>query len=66
MESDVKPVKKCVCHDTTFRDLNESGLTTVEEIADRFGCTMGCGLCRAYIERMLLTGEIEFDVEIDG
>ena len=35
---------------------------SVEEIAERFGCSTKCGFCRPYIERMLITGETEFAV----
>jgi len=62
MNEDPKPVKRCVCFDKSFDDLQRSGLKTVHEIAEEFGCTTGCGLCRPYIERMLETGETKFAV----
>ena len=66
MEDD-RPIRRCVCHDTTFAELRESGLTNLEAIANQFGCTTGCGLCRPYIERMLQTGEVAFPImPVDG
>jgi NAD(P)H-nitrite reductase large subunit len=60
-----RPVKMCVCFDTTFRSLLEAGVHSLDEIVERFGCTSGCGLCRPYIVRMLETGETEFAVNLE-
>lgn len=64
MPRDPRPIKRCVCHETTFKELRDSGLKSIDEIAAEFRCTTGCGLCRPYIERMLETGEVEFAVEL--
>lgn len=45
-----------------FAELLAAGVKSLQEIADRFGCGTGCGLCRPYLARMLATGETEFDV----
>ena len=55
-----RPVTRCVCTQRTFAELKASGLTTADEIATTFGSGAQCGLCRIYIERMLMTGETEF------
>ena len=57
-----RPVYRCVCTWRTFAELKASGLTTADEIADVYGSGAQCGMCRPYIERMLLTGETEFPV----
>ena len=57
-----KPVKKCVCFDKTFAELKAAGIKSVEEAADRFGCSTKCGLCKPYIQKMLETGETEFAI----
>jgi NAD(P)H-nitrite reductase large subunit len=62
---DPKPIKRCVCHETTFQELKDSGLKTVEALATQFSCTTGCGLCKPYIELMLKTGETEFAIFAD-
>lgn len=56
------PVKRCVCFDTTFLDLKNAGVGSLEDAASRFGCGTNCGMCRPYISRMLDTGETEFAV----
>jgi len=60
MKPDPRPIKKCVCFDTTFAQLKEAGIKSVEEAAERFGCSTNCGLCKPYIEKMIETGETEF------
>lgn len=62
MHDDLRPVKQCVCFERTFRELKESGAKTLDEIIERFHCSTGCGLCSPYIQRMLQTGETEFEV----
>jgi bacterioferritin-associated ferredoxin len=56
------PVRKCVCCDVTFEHLAESGVDTLEEIRERFGCSTHCGSCRIYLEEMLRTGETAFPI----
>lgn len=59
---DARPVRRCVCFSTTFAELKEAGVRSVEEAAERFGCGTNCGLCRPYIQRMIETGEVAFPV----
>jgi bacterioferritin-associated ferredoxin len=56
------PVRKCVCHDITFTEINASGVRSLEEIADRFGAGTGCQTCVPYLMRMLEAGETAFAV----
>ena len=53
-------VTRCVCTARSFRELRDSGLTSVEEIARVYGSGAGCGMCRVYIEKMLATGRTTF------
>lgn len=57
------PIKKCVCFDTTFAHLKEAEIKSLEEAAQRFGCGTNCGLCKPYIQKMIVTGETEFSIE---
>jgi NAD(P)H-nitrite reductase large subunit len=41
----------------------DSGATTLDEIRNEFGATLGCGLCLPYIKKMLQTGETEFAID---
>jgi len=59
---DPMPVRYCVCFNVTFAELKEAGVKSVEEAAERFGCTTNCGACRPYIEAMIRTGETAFPV----
>jgi bacterioferritin-associated ferredoxin len=66
MEEEELPVRACLCYHTTFARLKqiaqERRLSTLEEIARATGCGTGCGLCRPYIARMLMTGEVAFPI----
>ena len=57
-----KPIVRCVCGDTTFEELLRQGVRTMED-AERLGCGVSCGLCRAYLKRMIHTGETAFEVD---
>jgi len=50
----------CACFDKSFAELKESGLDTLEKIAERYRCGTKCGLCRPYIQQMLDSGETTF------
>ena len=52
-------IRRCVCGETTFVELKRLGVRTLDDAA-QLGCGVGCGLCQAYIERMIATGEIAF------
>jgi bacterioferritin-associated ferredoxin len=60
--TDDRPVRRCVCFDTTFEALKEAGVRSLEEAAERFGCGTNCGMCRPYIAEMIRTGETAFAV----
>ena len=62
MFDDPLPVKRCVCFDTTFAQMKASGVASVEEATERFGCGSNCGTCIPYIQAMLQTGEIAVPV----
>lgn len=56
-------VDRCVCHKVSFRilkEIAERDRCGMEELAERTGCTTGCGMCRPYIELMLRTGRTDF------
>ncbi len=36
--------------------------STVEQISEAVGCGTGCGLCRPYLQKMLISGEVEFGI----
>ncbi len=57
-----RPIRRCVCGDTTFAELWARGVRTMGE-AERLGCGVRCGLCRSYLARMFETGETAFGVE---
>ena len=63
---DPKPVKSCLCYQYTFFELmqmaKENRWSTVEQISGAVGCGTGCGLCRPYLQKMLRTGEVEFEI----
>jgi len=59
---DPRPVKRCVCFDTTFAELKAAGVESVADAREKFGCGSSCGSCVPYIERMLETGETAFSV----
>ncbi|MEM7621983.1 MAG: hypothetical protein AAF235_02130 [Planctomycetota bacterium] len=49
-------VDRCVCEDTTFRELlsiaTREGLD-FDSLAKRTGCSLRCGLCEPYIRAVL-------------
>ncbi len=52
-------IDRCICHEVTFaalRSLAEGG-ADLPELQRRTGCGSSCGLCLAYLARMLATGE---------
>jgi len=53
----------CVCRRVPFAVLLPLASAEgwgLEELAAATGCGAGCGLCRPYLWRMLITGETEF------
>jgi len=56
-------VAMCVCRRVPFAVLLPLARAEgwgLEELAAATGCGAGCGLCRPYLRRMLITGETEF------
>lgn len=62
MFDDPFPVKRCVCFNTTFAVLKASGIRSIQEAAEHFGCGTKCGTCIPYIEKMIESGSVEFSV----
>ena len=57
------PVDRCVCHSVPFteiRRLVDAGITRLDQLADRTGCTTGCGMCEPYVRLVIATGQTEF------
>lgn len=60
--SDPTPVRMCVCGNVIFEELKASGVKSVDEAGDLFGCGVTCGTCLPYLKRMFETGETAFPV----
>jgi bacterioferritin-associated ferredoxin len=56
-------ITRCICRSVAFADLlplvRAKGWD-LETLMRKTGCGAGCGLCRPYLRRMLLTGETVF------
>ncbi len=56
-------IDRCVCVDRPFasllQDARDYGLS-LEELGQCCGAGEGCGLCRPYLRRMLVTGQTVF------
>jgi len=63
-------VTQCVCYDVQFADLKrvmaETGASTVEELQKHIEFGENCQLCLQYVQKMMETGQTEFDVEWTG
>jgi bacterioferritin-associated ferredoxin len=56
-------ITRCICRSVAFSDLLPLARANGWDLADvmrETGCGAGCGLCRPYLRRMLLTGETVF------
>lgn len=56
-------ITRCLCRGVAFAQLLPlavAGGWELDELMQRTGCGAGCGLCRPYLRRMLLTGETVF------
>lgn len=62
-------VLKCICFDTTFKEMKEimkkNNLNSIEELRDIKQIADNCKLCLPYIEKMIKTGQTEFEVITD-
>ncbi len=57
-------IDRCVCENRTFDELalvaRRESISDAEGLAALTGCGTHCGLCVAYVRRMLATGEVVF------
>lgn len=56
-------ITRCICRSVAFADLLPVARAHGWDLAAvmrETGCGAGCGLCRPYLRRMLLTGETVF------
>lgn len=52
-------VTRCICHNVSFAQLwvlSQNGTLTLDELSAKTACCTGCGLCKDYVQLMLLTG----------
>ena len=63
MITDPTPIRRCVCFDTTFAELQLAEITSVEEASERFGCGTNCGTCVPYIQKMIDSGRTAFGLD---
>ena len=55
-------VDRCVCVNTTFRELKKKGQNlSFEELKNDTQCGMRCGNCEPYVRLMIKTGQTEFE-----
>ena len=62
-------VLKCICFDTTFKEMKEimkkNNINSIEELRQIKQISANCKLCLPYIEKMIKTGQTEFEVITD-
>ncbi len=58
----LKPVTRCVCSNVKFLTMKDFGVDSVDDAISKFGVGRNCGHCVRYIQKMIETGETEFDV----
>ncbi|MBP9095312.1 MAG: (2Fe-2S)-binding protein [Ignavibacteria bacterium] len=62
-------INRCVCFNVKFADvkkiMDENGFTKLEEVQSVIDVSKNCKLCRPYLEKMLETGETEFNYIIE-
>lgn len=61
---DPTPIRRCVCGDVTFAEMQELGILSLEA-AQAIGMAVNCQLCLPYLCRSLRTGEIAFAVDAE-
>jgi bacterioferritin-associated ferredoxin len=61
-------VDRCICFNTTFEEMKrimeENNLKTLEELKRVKQVADNCMLCVSYIQKMIETGETEFELII--
>lgn len=58
-------IDRCICYNVKFADvkkiMDDNGFNTLEEVQSVIDVSKNCKLCRPYLEKMLQTGETEFN-----
>lgn len=62
-------IDRCVCFNVKFADvkkiMDDKRFNTLEEVQTVIDVSKNCKLCRPYLEKMLQTGETEFNYIIE-
>ncbi len=62
-------IDRCICYNVKFSEVKEimkqNNFTTIEEVQSVIDVSMNCQLCRPYLEKMMKTGETEFNYIIE-
>jgi bacterioferritin-associated ferredoxin len=62
-------IDRCICYNVKFADvkkiMDDNGFNTLEEVQSVIDVSKNCKLCRPYLEKMLQTGETEFNYIIE-
>lgn len=62
-------IDRCICFNVKFADvkkiMNDKRFNTLEEVQTVIDVSKNCKLCRPYIEKMIETGETEFNYIIE-
>ncbi|MBS1518711.1 MAG: (2Fe-2S)-binding protein [Bacteroidetes bacterium] len=65
-EKENYPVTMCVCTGISFAEMkekmNSEGIETIDELCEISGVASNCRSCLPYIEKMMETGEIKFQI----
>lgn len=58
-------VNRCICSNITFREIKkiaeQNDYRSVSELREAGVCALHCKLCEPYVEKVLETGEVEFE-----
>ncbi|MDZ4713784.1 MAG: (2Fe-2S)-binding protein [bacterium] len=70
MEKEYKyNITKCICYDTTFSEMKKimqkHDLKTLDELKKVRMVASNCRLCLPYINRMIETGQTEFELILE-
>lgn len=59
-------VNRCVCENLSFQEMKKTAeryhCQSIGELQCRLKFGVNCRLCLPYVEKMLITGETQFDV----